>query len=295
MARFLRSPWAVVSPIRPDLLPSPSARSAEQVPRVSEGFSDVMLQRLRASSTSSLRAVPRVEIEARRTELRGSEAASALSNAWTRVIGERPSADTTAVLTAQWAHETARGASMFNYNFGGIKGQGPSGLSVAQRTKEGFGASERQIVDHFRAYGSADEGALDYVRLLKARYPAAVEAARQGDPEGFVRALKARGYFTGDPQAYVRSVGSMSRQALAQGFDALSATAPGAPSSGIGANLDKGIEALEVTTLNPEFLATQAPAARATPFIDALRMADEISRAALRISASDGRSRRDDT
>jgi hypothetical protein len=186
------------------------------------------------------------------------------------VVGEEPSKDTLSVLTAQWAHETGNGASMFNYNFAGIKGSGPSGLSVAQRTHEGFGANERAITDNFRAYRTAEEGAGDYVRLLRARFPEAAEAAKNGDPVGFVHALKARGYFTGDEAAYTRSVVSLSGMAMPSGASA-------AP-----------------PVLDAPRLAL-ASGERAAPFtipdampalVDGLALADEISRAALRISAS---------
>jgi hypothetical protein len=102
---------------------------------------------------------------------------------------------------------------MFNFNFGGLKGAGPGGLSVSQRTTEGYGPTSRRIVDQFRAYGSVDEGAKDYVRLLINRYGDAVSAAERGDAAGFVQGLKQRGYFTGDPAAYERNIKS-----IAQGF-----------------------------------------------------------------------------
>ncbi|HET9929960.1 MAG TPA: glucosaminidase domain-containing protein, partial [Polyangiaceae bacterium] len=145
-----------------------------------------------------------------RTRLDAGQASEALRTAWRAVTGEEPSDKTVRVLTAQWAHETAHGASMFNYNFGGIKGVGPSGLSVSQRTREGFGETERTITDRFRAYQTAEEGATDYVRLLSKRFPEAVQAARDGDPSAFVHALKNRGYFTGDLGAYTRSVVALS-------------------------------------------------------------------------------------
>jgi hypothetical protein len=124
---------------------------------------------------------------------------------------------------------------MYNYNFGGIKGTGPTGLTVAQRTKEGWGKTERSITDHFRAYESAQDGASDYVKLLMAHYPEAVTAANRGDASGFVRGLKQRGYFTGDEQAYERSVKSISAGLLEGNYSAVSATraAPNASSGDI--------------------------------------------------------------
>jgi len=145
-----------------------------------------------------------------RTKLDSGQASAALREALRNVTGREPSEGSVRILTAQWAHETGHGASMYNYNFGGIKGTGPSGLSVAQRTREGYGETERTITDRFRAYRTAEEGATDYVKLLAKRFPEALEAANQTDPVGFVQGLKSRGYFTGDPAAYTRSVVSLS-------------------------------------------------------------------------------------
>jgi hypothetical protein len=172
-----------------------------------------------------------------RTRLSGDEAASALRAAWTEVRGEPPSDETLSILVGQWAHETGRGASMLNFNFGGLKGTGPSGLSVACSTREGFGDNAVRVVDRFRAYGSAEEGARDYVSLLTRRYPDAVSAARNGDARGFVQALKARGYFTDNEAAYSKSVQSLASLALRAGFDALGAGTP----SGLDAGANPGL------------------------------------------------------
>ena len=174
-----------------------------------------------ARSAKNTSAENTVVVQTTRTQLSGSEAADALTKAWSDVFGERPSQRTVGVLTAQWAHETGRGTQMMNYNFGGIKGVGPSGLSAEYNTHEGWGKTERRTVDHFRAYRTAEEGATDYVRLLAKRYPEAVQAARSGDPEQFVHALKDRRYFTGNEDAYVRSVTNLTHTGLTQGFEAV--------------------------------------------------------------------------
>jgi hypothetical protein len=219
-----------------------------------------------------------------RTRLDGTQAADALRSAWTRVTGQPPSEHTVAILTAQWAHETGNGASMYNYNFGGIKGTGPSGLSVSQRTKEGFGPSEHTITDRFRAYRTAEEGATDYVKLLTRRFPEAVQAAQNGDPAGFVSGLKQRGYFTGDAAAYTRSVTSLSAQAMTNGYGAV-----GSHLGELGAPAELNLHATPLATQRYEDYV--AGPQLTTPLIDALRIGDEISRAALRIvgHSTDGR------
>jgi hypothetical protein len=110
---------------------------------------------------------------------------------------------------------------MYNYNFGGIKGSSPDGLSVMARTREGWGATERTITDRFRAYRTPEQGAADYISLLQERYPEALEAAKAGDPVEFVSALKANGYFTGNESAYARSVSQLAASALGSGFDSI--------------------------------------------------------------------------
>lgn len=206
-----------------------------------------------------------------RTRLDTGQASDALRTAWKAVTGEEPSDKTVRILTAQWAHETAHGASMFNYNFGGIKGMGPSGLSVSQRTREGFGATERTITDCFRAYQTAEEGATDYVRLLSKRFPEAVQAARDGDPASFVRSLKDRGYFTGDLGAYTRSVVSLSGVELPTG------NSPAPP------RLNAAPVAVAAMT-RAEQPSDFTPLSTTPALIDGMALADEISRAALRIA-----------
>jgi hypothetical protein len=205
-----------------------------------------------------------------RTKLSAAQAQEALRTAWQNVTGETPSDKTLALVTAQWAHETGNGASMFNYNFAGIKGTGPSGLSVAQHTREGYGQSERRIVDNFRAYQSAEEGATDYVQLLSKRFPEAVEGARQGDPAAFVRGLKSRGYFTGHEGQYLTSVSGIASRYLGEPLGVPSA-APPALSYPAPAGAPADLQGL---------YAQMAPSS--SSFVDALSITDQINRAALR-------------
>lgn len=110
------------------------------------------------------------------------------------------------VLTAQVSTETGFGQKMMGFNFGGIKGTSPEGKSAVYETHEVIGGRDVVIHDSFRAYGSADAGALDYVRLLSHRFPEALDAAANGDVEGFAHALKMKGYFTADEGAYARAM-----------------------------------------------------------------------------------------
>jgi flagellar protein FlgJ len=217
-----------------------------------------------------------------RTPLTGSQAADALQAAWQGAMGRAPSQNTLSILVGQWAHETGRGVAMLNYNFGGIKGTGPSGASTVYATHEGSGASALQIRDRFRAYDSPEQGASDYLSLLQRRYPDALQAAERGDPVGFVQALKARGYFTGDEAAYAKSVAGLAQRALALGFDEI-----GSSEAAALGGIPSALEPARVAA------STSAPASSVDahgnmvipPGAYAGSFADEIGRVELLISA----------
>jgi hypothetical protein len=139
------------------------------------------------------------------------EAISFLADAWRESQGEAPDDSTLAVLCAHWSHETDHGRRMHAYNFGGIKGVGPSGQSLVLSTREHVG-EERLVRRTFRAYSSPEEGARDYVNLLAERYGAAFRGAREASIERFVTGLSSRGYFTDDEQTYLRSLARLVRK-----------------------------------------------------------------------------------
>jgi hypothetical protein len=206
---------------REDASDSRAARSAGFAQALDSASGAAPAAPAEATVESLLPAAVARNVAATRTPLSGSQAAGALQAAWHGAVGRPPSPETLSILVGQWAHETGRGSAMLNYNFGGLKGAGPSGSSTVYATHEGFGASATQTRDRFRAYDSAQQGASDYLSLLQRRYPDAVQAAERGDAGGFVQALKSGGYFTGDPAAYTKSVASLAQRALLEGFDAL--------------------------------------------------------------------------
>jgi flagellum-specific peptidoglycan hydrolase FlgJ len=286
-------------------VPDPSQISGQRA-TLASATGPTFAQRLSSES-------PR-RVEAQRTPLTTATAKDAIAKAYTALTGETASDSTAAILTAQWAHETGQGASMFNYNFGGIKGAGPSGMTVAQRTREGYGENERTIVDSFRAYTSAEEGAKDYVHLLLSRFGSAMQAAQRGDASGFVRGLKEKGYFTGDPAAYERSVASIANQILSstgglQGSSAnvnprtplgvaSAATGDGSSSSrttGSHSPLDAlagwreapSPTALLALSTGSEHSASDYDQGEGLSAIRALQMSDEVTRAALRAALDD--------
>jgi hypothetical protein len=135
------------------------------------------------------------------TPLDSVSASRHLAAGYQTVTGSPPSQQALELLWAQWALETNRGQAMYGNNFGGIKA-GASGPSALLHTREGYGAHERRVRDRFRTYATAAEGARDYVSLLARRYPAAFEALRAGDVDGFATGLHRGRYFTAHPDTY---------------------------------------------------------------------------------------------
>lgn len=162
--------------------------------------------------------------------LTSTRAEALLGEALARVTGQPPDKKTTQILTAHWALETDGGRCMPGHNFAGIKATG-SASGAAYRTREGYGAHERQIVARFRSYDSAQAGAHDYVQLLASRYPAALAAARRGSSDDFSHELARGGYFTADPHLYAQGL-AQRLSALEHGSEAGSQSALAQPGPG---------------------------------------------------------------
>ena len=259
-----------VLPVAPLASPLSARTSPSATPRrVDTTFARELSSRLEHPA-------PVRELPPTRTPLSGHEAARAIDTAYRRTFGRAPSRDTLAVLVAQWSHETGGGQSMYSFNFAGIKGTGPSGLTTALKTREGHDATERTLVDHFRAYRSADEGAADWLKLLGQRFPGAVRAADAGDAKAFVASLATGGYFTGSAEAYTSSVERLASAALTRGWDAAGHAPQGATRA---THASPNPLAVEVGLPSPD-----VGIARALP--TTASFAEEIGRAALRIAQS---------
>jgi hypothetical protein len=144
----------------------------------------------------------RIEVEPQRTSVTKDQLRAAIARAHTELFGEAPSAPLLDVLTAHASLETGAGASMYNFNFGGIKGVGPTGMTARCRTHEVLGGREVTVRDGFRAYPTLDAGAKDYVALMRTRFAAAASAAETGDVRAFAHALKRAGYYTASEEDY---------------------------------------------------------------------------------------------
>jgi flagellum-specific peptidoglycan hydrolase FlgJ len=95
---------------------------------------------------------------------------------------------------------------MYNFNFAGIKGVGPSGLTAEYGTHEVIGGHDVAMKQGFRAYTSLAEGAHDYVSVLRSRFPQAFGLAVTGNVDGFAHALKQAHYYTADEGQYAKGL-----------------------------------------------------------------------------------------
>ena len=172
---------------------------------------------MRVGPSTLLQHAPAREVEPKRTQVSQVEIRDAIARAHTKVTGRAASGATLEVLTAQASLETASGGRMYNFNFGGIKGSGPTGETAKLRTHEVLGGKDVEIRDGFRAYRTLDEGATDYVRLIKDRFPGAMAQAERGDVDGFAKALKQSGYYTADEKSYASGLRSLMGTASTEG------------------------------------------------------------------------------
>lgn len=167
---------------------------------------------------------PRLESNVREvaTPMEGPQVVAYLREAWRHSHGgQDPSDEVLAVLAAQWAHENGQhGRGMYNFNFGGIKAQGAAnntgwqGASVYLMTTEDHNPT--RVYRNFRAYGSARQGAQDYLGvLMRVHGEAVARVVQSNDPAQYVQALHDSHYMTGtDATGYIRSVTSLTRTAL---------------------------------------------------------------------------------
>jgi hypothetical protein len=150
---------------------------------------------------------PAREVAAKKTVTAPAEVRAALAKAHQEVTGEPASNGLLDILTAHVSLETAGGTRMFNYNFGGIKGRSPAGETARYMTHEVLANGEKKAMSQpFRAYSTLQEGAADYLQVMRSRFPEALEQARGGDPAAFASALKRRGYYTASEESYTSAI-----------------------------------------------------------------------------------------
>jgi peptidoglycan hydrolase FlgJ len=187
------------------------------------------------------------EVQARRTPASMGDVRAALTRAVETATGRRPSARTVDVLAAQVSLETAHGGAMYNFNFGGIKGASPEGQTANYSTREVLDGKSVTLKQGFRAYGSIDEGARDYVSVLRTRFPQAYAQAMAGNVDGFAHALKQSHYFTASESEYTAGLRAAAGSSTAGGPSAREAApAPIEPMSAVPGGLATSVELTRV-------------------------------------------------
>lgn len=153
----------------------------------------------------------------RLTPLDAREAGRALFSAYTAFTGRPPSDRVGALLLAQSALETGNWQKIHNYNFGNAKAR-PEYPTITQfRCSEVIDGIERFFDPpdpqcNFRAYATASEGALDYLKVLHSQSHW-WQGLQTGDPSAFVDALATPPkYFTADPTKYKRALTALFEQ-----------------------------------------------------------------------------------
>jgi len=145
------------------------------------------------------------------TPLSPSAAAAALSTAYQQLIGSAPTQAVLGLVIAQSALETDGWQKIHNFNFGNQKAGADYPAIVQFRCSEIVDGVEKFFdppdpTCNFRAYQSASEGALDYLRVLHSR-PHWWQGLQTGDPSAFVDALATTPkYFTASPALYKRAL-----------------------------------------------------------------------------------------
>lgn len=104
-------------------------------------------------------------------------------------------------LLAQWAHETARGRSEYNYNLGGWRARKGDSYFTARDVQEGTNTAHR-----WTAYPSLEAGMTDQVMRLVKGFPKATEKLLfEPKSSRWVEQLGRDGYYTASPSAYARA------------------------------------------------------------------------------------------
>jgi hypothetical protein len=201
---------------------------------------------MRISGGASSAQVATRDVDARRTPASMGEIRTAITRALETATGGRPNSRAVDVLSAQVSLETAHGGAMYNFNFGGIKGASPQGETANYLTHEVLGGQTVTLKQGFRAYHSIDEGARDYVSVLRTRFPQAYAQALAGNVDGFAHALKQSHYFTAPEDQYAAGLRA------ASGMPAGTSTSANvqAPPSGLAttAELSRVLDAIASTS-----------------------------------------------
>ena len=139
------------------------------------------------------------EVDKFKTKPSSAEWQDALGYALDQVKRPALSKESTAVLWAQWALETARGNGMWNYNFGNITPYDPSKQNyVVLKTYIG-------TIMKFRAYDNYRDGAADWIKWFSRREDV-WKVLLAASPKDFAYILRKYNYYLEDADNYAKQM-----------------------------------------------------------------------------------------
>ena len=148
------------------------------------------------------------EVPKTNTPVSDAQMSQAIINVWQRLFGTAPSKEQVYMIMAQNSLETGPNrSSMHNYNVGNIIA-GNSGhdyfLGGDWMYADKAETQKKKIVQHFRAYGSLEEGVEDYLKLLSQskRYASAWQHIIHPDIKAYSEALHDAGYYGEKAEKY---------------------------------------------------------------------------------------------
>jgi hypothetical protein len=154
-------------------------------------------------------------VPAKRTEISRDQLISSLESIWPTVFKEyQMTNEALDIIVAHIRLETGNTKSMFNYNLGNVKATPEWSQNHKWTSYSGGetlnGKTYKFTAKHpmmfFRAFDTLEEGMSYYLKTLGGRYKDALEAAIQGDVEGYSNKLYDKGYYTANPKNYTSGI-----------------------------------------------------------------------------------------
>lgn len=148
------------------------------------------------------------QVDSVRTPFTPSALITALTAAYVAQLGHEPTHETTAVMCAQIALETANGADCLDWDVGNFKAAGGADFQ-AFKTWEMINGQRVEMVCDFAAFSSLESGLEAYLHAMYSHWTLGWAGAVKGDPVAFAHGLhdqKPYGYFTADPTLYAAGV-----------------------------------------------------------------------------------------
>lgn len=148
------------------------------------------------------------QLPAKKTPMTGDTAAKYLAQGYHKVTGKSPGKAILGLLVGQWGVETAKGQSVYNYNFGNTMPVSTDKYYQMLHASEVVNGVNTPMDEKFAAYLTPLDGAIAYINVLKGRAHW-WKGLQSGTPEGFIDGLTTLPkYFTGNPATYLNAMKS---------------------------------------------------------------------------------------